>query len=233
MPSFDELELTYRQLWDSMVINPSKAHLVEVAADKISSGKARYQSVARFTGVPWFVVGIIHSMESDCDFSCHLHNGDSLSMRTVHVPRGRPPEPLKPPFKWEDSAADALQVDRLDDVKVWSIERIAYELELYNGFGYRGHGINTPYLWSFTNHYSAGKYVADGVWSSSAVSSECGAMAVLYQLMADDKSILAGLSPSSNVVATSSSHSNSSTENLANPTWLQLTIKIIAGLLKR
>jgi hypothetical protein len=34
-----------------------------------------------------------------------------------------------------------------------------------NGFGYRAHGINSPYLWSYSNQYHAGKFVSDGVYS--------------------------------------------------------------------
>jgi len=45
--------------------------------------------------------------------------------------------------------------------------------------------INTPYLWSFSNHYSKGKFVADNKWSWSAVSAQCGA-AVMLKVLVDD-----------------------------------------------
>ena len=69
----------------------------------------------------------------------------------------------------------------------WSIERISFELERYNGFGYRRNHptVKSPYLWSCTNHYTSGKYVGDGKFSMTAVSAQVGAMAVLKQLVAD------------------------------------------------
>jgi hypothetical protein len=99
-----------------------------------------------------------------------------------------------PPFSWEQSALDALTMPphSLHRVAAWTIERIAYELEKYNGFGYRRFhpGVKSPYLWSNSNHYAAGKYVADGQWSSSAVSTQCGAM-VLIRKIADLDAIVA------------------------------------------
>jgi lysozyme family protein len=55
-----------------------------------------------------------------------------------------------------------------------------YRWEAYNGFRSRTlHNINTPYLWSFSNHYSKGKFVADNVWDGNAVSKQCGAAVML------------------------------------------------------
>ena len=45
------------------------------------------------------------------------------------------------------------------------------------------HGINTPYLWSFSNHYTRGKFTSDGNWDSSAVSQQCGAGVILHDLV--------------------------------------------------
>jgi lysozyme family protein len=42
----------------------------------------------------------------------------------------------------------------------------------------------TPYLWSFSNHYDRGKYVADGKFSATARSQQCGA-AVMLKLLQD------------------------------------------------
>ena len=60
-----------------------------------------------------------------------------------------------------------------------------YQLEGYNGWGYRDvkPPISTPYLWSFSNHYAKGKYVADGVWDGNAVSRQCGAAVMLRELV--------------------------------------------------
>ena len=53
------------------------------------------------------------------------------------------------------------------------------------------HHINTPYLWSYSNNYTSGKYIADGIWSDSAVSRQCGA-AVLLRRMAEKGQITLG-----------------------------------------
>jgi hypothetical protein len=123
-------------------------------------------------------------LECGGNFAQHLFNGDPLSERTTHVPRGMPHEGA-PPFTWKESAIAAVRYDGLDKVEDWSIERILYQLEGYNGWGYEAHhrDVNTPYLWSGTTHYSRGKYVADGEWSSDAVSGQSGAAAILHRCM--------------------------------------------------
>src|SRR4029077_17378517 len=92
----------------------------------------------------------------------------------------------QPPFTWEESATDALRLKKLDKVTDWNLPRTLYQLEAYNGFGYRLRHpeVLTPYLWSFSDHYTQGQYVADGTFSSTAVSKQCGA-AVLLRRMAE------------------------------------------------
>jgi lysozyme family protein len=181
--NYQSLSPEYASLWDSLEINSNRRTQVTAQANRILRNRQRYEEVATETGVPWFVIGIIHMMEGDCDFDTHLHNGDPLTARTRNVPRGRPTNG-RPPFAWEDSAIDALLMKRLDTITDWNVERIAYELERYNGWGYRLHHPTTlsPYLWSGSQHYARGKYVADGVWSSSAVSQQIGAMVLLLSL---------------------------------------------------
>jgi hypothetical protein len=122
-------------------------------------------------------------MEASFNFKCHLHNGDPLTARTVQVPSNRPSTGA-PPFTWEDSATDALRMKKLEQISDWSLPRTLYQLEAYNGFGYRvGHPeVLTPYLWSFSDHYKQGKYVADGKFSPTAVSKQCGAAVILRRM---------------------------------------------------
>ena len=175
----------YELLYESCLTRPNRKATVNSLAKKIRANRARYQKVARAVGVPWYLVGIIHSLESGCDFTRHLHNGDPLTARTVHVPAGRPPTG-KPPFTWERSAIDALRLRGLGAWKDWSVPGTLYQLEAYNGFGYRDHHptVLSPYLWSFSNHYTRGKYVADGRFSPTAVSQQVGAALLLKQLVA-------------------------------------------------
>ena len=155
----------------------------------------RYASIAAQSNVPWYVIAVIHNMECGLDFTEHLHNGDSLKHRTVNVPAGRP-KTGQPPFTFEVSALDALEYDGLTEWNDWSIGGICYKLEGFNGWGYRARDINSPYLWSYSNLYTSGKFIRDNVWSDKAVSGQCGA-AVILRRMSDDGQIDIGSPPSS------------------------------------
>jgi lysozyme family protein len=194
--SFEALAPKYESLWASCVLLPSRKSAADLSASRIVANKARYVEVEKATTVPWFVVGLIHAMEGGLNFNTHLHNGDPLSRRTTHVPKGRPKDG-NPPFTWEESAIDALTMDGLDKVGDWTPTRLCYELERYNGTGYlRFHpSVNTPYLWSGTNQYQRGKYVADGKWDATAISGQSGAVAILKCIMARDEQVVAVLEP--------------------------------------
>lgn len=178
-----KLKKEYEDLFANCEINAGRLPDVKTIRDKIVANKSRYQSVEASTKVPWYVVAMIHSLEGSLNFKTHLHNGDPLTSKTVHVPNGRPPG--TPPFKWEDSAIDALQFDGLSKTPKWTLPVIMFKLEGFNGFGYRTRHpeVLTPYLWSFTNHYTKGKFVADGKFDPTAVSKQCGAMAILKSLI--------------------------------------------------
>jgi len=183
--SFGELQRSYAALWKAMQIPAGvRVQATDARVRAIAECKPRYDQVSNATGVPWYVIGVIHEMEGGLNFSTHLHNGDPLTRRTVQVPAGRPPTGV-PPFQWEDSAIDALALEGLPAVKLWTVERIAYQLEAYNGWGYRSRdtGVNTPYLWSATSNYRKGKFVRDGVFDPDAVSGQIGAMALLRRLI--------------------------------------------------
>jgi hypothetical protein len=64
----------------------------------------------------------------------------------------------------------------------FTIDLICHKLEGYNGWGYRPRKINSRYLWSYSNHYTSGKYVADGIWSPTAVFRQCASAAILRHL---------------------------------------------------
>jgi lysozyme family protein len=183
LPLTDDLRQEYQQLFDTMLISPLHAVQVEKTTDAVAASQARYEAVGDPLGIPWFFIGAIHSLESGLDFTTHLHNGDPLTARTVHVPKGRPAKG-KPPFQWEASAADALTLEGFADLDDWHLTTILYRFEKYNGFGYRPHHINSPYLWSFSNQYTAGKFAEDGKFSAVLVSQQCGA-AVLVRRLAE------------------------------------------------
>jgi lysozyme family protein len=186
-PTFRQLKDEYWRLWQSMVVVPNKVPILNKIAHKLLASKDRYQSVSAKTGVPWAAIALIHQMECGGDWRLSIAQGDPWNKKSVHVPKGRGPF-----NSWEEAAIDALSIDGTDSVKQWGIERLCYELEKYNGFGSRNKGIHTPYLWSYSSHYTRGKYVADHVWDGNAVSQQAGAMPILSRLMVLDPSITFG-----------------------------------------
>lgn len=147
----------------------------------IVAARATYEGVGARLGIPWWFVGVIHGLESAFSFDTHLHNGDPLTARTVRHPPGRPATG-RPPFSWLESAVDALTMQGLAGLRGWTIGHTLDRLERYNGLGYRQRGLPSPYLWSFSDHYEKGKFVADGRFDPEAVSNQCGG-AVLIKRM--------------------------------------------------
>lgn len=182
-PSFSDVKGDYETTFAKCKVRDDRRSDVNWCVKQILDNKASYQEVEDACCVPWFAVAIIHGMECSFNFRLHLHNGDSLKKKTWQVPSGRP-SPWLPPSDWNSSAIDALRYDKVTDQTDWSLARTLYRWEGYNGWGTRGRGIKTPYLWSFSDQYSKGKYVADGKWDSSAVSKQCGA-AVMLRVLVD------------------------------------------------
>ncbi len=177
------LKTEYQTLFDTCEINPGRLSDVDKIVDKIIANRPRYESVGNPLKIPWYFIGILHNMECSLRFDQHLHNGDPLSARTVHVPANRPPNG-NPPFTWEDSATDALVFEKIDQRTDWSLPALLYFMEGFNGFGYRKFHplVKSPYLWSFSNHYTKGKYAADGKWDADLVSQQCGTAVILSRM---------------------------------------------------
>lgn len=186
----------FNALWNSCVVTsePSKAQDIKYYFDVIKANFDRYEAVRAKTGVPACVIAVIHMLEGSCDFSTHLHNGDPLSARTVNVPAGRP-RTGNPPFTWIDSAVDALGYDDLGNGDWSNMAYTLNRLEEYNGLGYRDHGIYSPYIWSYTNQYTRGKYVSDGQWDAYAVSDQVGAATMLKYMQQHGLWDLGGAQP--------------------------------------
>ena len=182
--AFATLKPEYARLFGTATVRPQYTDSTDWHLAMMQKSKARYQSVSDDTGVPWYFIAVCHALESSFNFRAHLHNGDfPLSARTRQVPAGRPTRWL-PPSDWESSARDALKLLGFAGQADWTVERTLYRLEAYNGFGYRPYGVASPYLWSFSNHYTSGKYIADRKWSATAKSQQCGA-AVMLKLLTD------------------------------------------------
>jgi lysozyme family protein len=180
--TLEELRSEYNRLLQTCEIRADKLTEVQDICDTILANKPRYEAIATATSVPWFMVAAIHSLEGSLNFKTHLHNGDPLTARTVNEPAGRPKNG-SPPFTFEESAIDALAFDKVAVNLEPTFAGICFKLEGFNGFRSRELGIHTPYLWSFSNHYTKGKFVRDGVFDPDAVSKQCGSAVILLRLL--------------------------------------------------
>jgi lysozyme family protein len=179
---FADLKDEYQRSFDRCTLRDEFRGNLAYYLKRLRQGQPNYELVQHELGVPWPFVGIIHAMECGFNFAGHLHNGDPLTARTVHVPKGQP-RTGTPPFTWLQSAVDALRLKKLDQIDDWSVPRMLYLLEAYNGFGYRRRSLPSPYLWSFSNLYDKGKFVKDGKFDPNAVSKQCGAGLMLKAVL--------------------------------------------------
>jgi lysozyme family protein len=175
--------MTYAEMYSVAKIKPEKLSEVRWVAAKIQANKPRYEAVvlSLANGMPYWFVGVIHFMEGGGKFTRHLHNGDPLLAKTVNVPKGRPLIG-KPPYSWEESAIDALTYMGYHKVTDWGIQNCLDLFEKYNGMGYKKKGLSSPYLWSYTQFYTKGKYVADGKYDPNAISKQPGVAAIMKEL---------------------------------------------------
>lgn len=158
-------------------------------AKRLVAQKARYLEVEKATGVPWFIIAVIHEREASQRFTTQLGQGDPLDHVSTHVPKGRGPF-----TSWEQGAYDALVrcAPFASRWKDWSPGGALTLLEQYNGLGYAAKGRPSPYVWSGTNQYVSGKYVADGVYDPTAIDKQPGCAGLILAMQALDPSIKFG-----------------------------------------
>lgn len=156
-------------------------------ARRLVATKSRYVAVQGRTGVPWVIVAVIHEREADQNFNSQLAQGDPLSRKSTHVPRGQ--GPYLGTDAWERAADVALTETGGRTWGDWSTGGYTTFLEKYNGLGYYNKGKPSPYVWAGTNQYKSGKYVADGQYSSTAVDTQPGCVALIFAMAAIDHSI--------------------------------------------
>lgn len=189
-----DLVASNQKRWQAMHITPDLQSTVDKVAARLvaSVAKQRYQTVSSATGVPWYVIAVIHERESSQSWAGSLAQGDPWDRVSIHVPRGRGPF-----TSWEAAAEDALKncapfASRWQD---WSVGGLLTLLEEYNGLGYAAHGVPSPYIWASTDIYHSGKYIADGHYDPSAIDHQLGCAALLERMAVQDASITALLPP--------------------------------------
>jgi len=179
--TFEATKAGYGNLWRTIKVKAGQDDANATKwARKIIENEARYRDVTAQTGAPWFFIGALHMRESGCDFNGILHNGEHIIGKgtlTKLVPKGRGPF-----NSWKSAAVDALRLKNFHKINEWSIERMLFESERFNGFGYVNKGINSPYVWASSNHEQSGKYVADGVFDRNANDSQMGVATVIKRI---------------------------------------------------
>jgi lysozyme family protein len=172
--------------WKACHILPEWMHILDTVAAKLANAKDRYQTVEAKTGVPWAVIAVIHQRESSQSWAASLAQGDRWDQVSIHVPAHRGPFP-----SWEAAAEDALVIcpPHASHWTDWTIGGALTLLEQYNGLGYFRMGIPSPYIWSSTDQYHRGKYIADGHFDPNAVDHQTGCAALLQRMTLIDPSI--------------------------------------------
>lgn len=154
---FEALRPEYESLLASMVITRAR-EVDEVARRLIGFIDAgRYRAGCSITQVPQAFAAASFEREADSNFRLNPAQGAPLGERSRIIPHNGP-------FAdWTTAQIAAYRIDLLDAVGAanWTWPRACYEGETFNGFGYRAHGVHTPYLWAGTNVYRIGKFVGD------------------------------------------------------------------------
>lgn len=184
--------------WDAMQLKPDRVAAFEATAKRLcaTSAKARYVAIASAAGVPWFVIAVIHERESGQDFDTQLGQGDPLDEVSEHDPAGRGPflsHPSDPPLQdaFYRGALDAL-IDCAPHAarwKDWTAGGTMTLLEEYNGLGYAAMGVPSAYVWSGTDQYVSGKYIADHVYRAGVIDVQEGCAPILAAMAKLDASV--------------------------------------------
>lgn len=158
-------------------------------AKRLVAAKDRYLPVSQRTGVPWFVIAVIHEREASQNWKSNIAQGDPWNRKSTHVPKGRGPF-----SSWDEAAVDALTNCSPYAAKWrdWTAAGALTLLEEYNGLGYAARGLPSPYIWSGTDQYLKGKYVADGVFDPSAVDQQLGCAGLILAMRKLDPSVSFG-----------------------------------------
>jgi lysozyme family protein len=213
---FSVLAPEYSALLAALQLDPARERELAARAAVVLAlsehHRDEWAEVEARTGVPrlWGLASF--ERESGSDYGRSPAQGDRWDRVSVNVPRG-----LGPYRCWGDACVAAYRLDHLDEVvrdqgsaisnqegatsslitdpchlipePGWTWPRACYEGELFNGFGPRAHGRHTGYLWSWTNIYTGGKYVADGKWDPDHVDTQCGMVPMMAALLRLDSSL--------------------------------------------
>lgn len=193
--------------WSAMHLKADRIPDFDATAKRLSApdAKARYEGVTRrlmglaWQPVPWWFIAIVSEREygGPPRWDRQLGQGDHLHEVSVNDPAGRGPfldhpgDTTPGNDAWTRCCLDAL-IDCAPHAAKWTDWSPGGTMtiwEEYNGLGYANMGVPSAYVWSGTDQYVSGKYIADHVYRASAVDVQEGCAPILARMMALDPSI--------------------------------------------
>ena len=167
--------------WKVARVDPGKASAFNAVAARLCNLQLRtsYNAVSKITGVPWWVIAVIHERECSQSWECNIAQGDPWTRRSTHDPVGRGPF-----SSWQNAAVDALTAcpPHAAAWKDWSPGGTLTLLEQYNGLGYAMRDVPSPYIWSGTDQYKSGKFTRDHYYDPDVIDAQLGCAGLLLAM---------------------------------------------------
>jgi lysozyme family protein len=174
-----QLRADYQVRWPAMRVRPERIAAADVVARRMASREARYRAITDPIGVPWWWLAAVHELEHSGRFTTSM-----IATDPIDAPPGTPPPSgTITDAEWDDTARALLRARGLANWRDWTVTGALYQWERYNGLGYRNFDVPSPYLWSFSDQYTAGKFIRAGEFSPTTVSQQPGAAVLLRRLI--------------------------------------------------
>lgn len=205
MTNIVALEAINAHRWSVMHMKAARIPAFHEAAVRLCAAKARYQGVTDqlvkqgHQAVPWWYIAIVSEREysGPPHWDKQLGQGDPLNQRSHNVPKGMGPYLAHPGDStpgndaWTRCCVDVL-INASPFAAKWKLWTPGGTLTLFeenNGLGYAERGVPSAYVWSGTDQYVSGKYVADHIYNPREVDVQEGCAPILAMMMAIDPSI--------------------------------------------
>jgi lysozyme family protein len=139
--------------------------------------KERLVKLSKGLNLPWTLMAALVERESSGSMNAHPSNGDPLTARTTHDPKGLPTE-SEPPYTFESVAEEEYREIVRPHSGVWNITRMMQAAERFNGTGYWAHERRSPYIVASTTLQTHGKYTGDHSFDDTWWDEQVGCLAL-------------------------------------------------------
>lgn len=200
------LEAVNAHRWASMHMKASRIPAFHSTAARLCApdAKVRYQGVTDALtklgySIPWWFIAVVSEREygGPPHWDKQLGQGNPLSRKSWDEPKNMGPYLTHPGDTtpgndaWTRCCVDVLQNSApfAAKWKLWTVGGVMTLFEEYNGLGYAARGVPSAYVWSGTDQYVSGKYVADHVYRAGVIDVQEGCAPILSMMMALDPTI--------------------------------------------